>query len=348
MRRPTTMTWAEPRYSKRRVDRAGRALADRSLDRKRRREQIAIVSNFRASHALPLNELQETLREETHGSYDQPVVSQRIKRLPSIIRKLTQMPNMSLTQMQDIGGCRVVVASVDEVESLVSTYYTSIGPHQSRNHSDYINPPKCSGYRAFHIVSRYVNSSNPAFNGMRLEVQFRSELQHAWAMAVETFDLITRQSLKTGSGNPAELRFFALLGAWFAIKEHRPGVPGTPSDEMDLANEIRDIDATYHIITKFDGYRAALKVLGAPETDIEPGLYILHLNLHDRTIDPIRFNFKDYRTALSQYDSLEDDHANDSNHDVVLVSTEALTRAYPSYFGIASRFLDEIKPIVET
>lgn len=342
------MTWGEPRYSKRRVDRAGRALADRSLDREQRREQVAIVNNFRASHALPLNELQETLREETHGSYDKPVVSQRIKRFPSIMRKLTRQPMMSLTQMQDIGGCRVVVASVDEVESLVSTYYTSIGQHQSRNHSDYINPPKCSGYRAFHIVSRYVHTSNPAFNGMRLEVQFRSELQHAWAMAVETFDLITRQSLKTGSGDPAELRFFALLGTWFAINENRPGVPGTPSNEMDLAKEIRDIDARFHIVTKFDGYRAALSVLGDPETDIEPGLYILHLNLHDRTIDPIRFDFKDYKTALSQYDSLEGDHANDSNHDVVLVSTGALTRAYPSYFGIASRFLDEIKPIVET
>jgi hypothetical protein len=46
-------------------------------------------------------------------------VAQRLKRLPTILDKLTRIPTMSVTTMHDLGGCRVVFETVDEVEELV-------------------------------------------------------------------------------------------------------------------------------------------------------------------------------------------------------------------------------------
>jgi len=43
----------------------------------------------------------------------QAIIAQRLKRLPSIDAKLRQHASwMKLTQMQDIGGCRAIVRSV--------------------------------------------------------------------------------------------------------------------------------------------------------------------------------------------------------------------------------------------
>ena len=43
------------------------------------------------------------------------VVAERLKRLDSIIKKLEREPTMSLWTMQDLGGCRFIVPSVNEV-----------------------------------------------------------------------------------------------------------------------------------------------------------------------------------------------------------------------------------------
>jgi hypothetical protein len=130
-------------------------------------------------------------------------VSQRLKRVDRIIEKLGRFPQMQLETMEDIGGCRAVVASLDDLAALRSRITTVWGSAITRER-DYITKPKATGYRAVHIVV--------AFGGPTVEVQLRTRRQQAWARTVEAAETTSRTHLKDGIGDPATLRFLRDLG----------------------------------------------------------------------------------------------------------------------------------------
>jgi hypothetical protein len=69
------------------------------------------LQKFRALHSLPLIKANNGLRSrlETVG-IAHPRVSQRLKRMPTIISKLFREPTMQLNTIQDIAGCRQIKA----------------------------------------------------------------------------------------------------------------------------------------------------------------------------------------------------------------------------------------------
>src|SRR5690606_34815639 len=98
--------------------------------------------------------------------------------------------------------------------------------HTLVNEKDYISHPKDDdGYRGIHLNYRYKNIKNTHYDGLRIELQIRTKLQHIWATAVETVGIITSQSLKTREGEQRWIDFFALVSSAFAYKEDRPRVP---------------------------------------------------------------------------------------------------------------------------
>src|SRR5271166_4137199 len=127
--------------------------------------------------------------------------------------------------MQDLGGCRAIMASVNAVEQLYDLYHVGTGDlFESEGKLkcyDYIREPKSDGYRGIHVVGRYSARAqkNEAWNGHRIEIQLRSQLQHAFATAVETVTTFTRLPLKFGAGPVEWRRFFTLMGSAFAIRE---------------------------------------------------------------------------------------------------------------------------------
>lgn len=56
--------------------------------------------------------------------------------------------------------------------------------------------PRPSGYQPYHLIIRHREQ------GRLVEVQLRSQLPHAWAVAVESVGQTLGQSLKTGQGKP--------------------------------------------------------------------------------------------------------------------------------------------------
>jgi len=104
------------------------------------------------------------------------------------------------SQMQDIGGCGAVVSSVQAVRLLHERYKRSEIKHKLLSTDDYIAAPKTSGYRSLHLVYSYFSDRKKTHNGLRIEVQIRSSLQHAWATAVETVGTFIRQALKSSLG----------------------------------------------------------------------------------------------------------------------------------------------------
>jgi hypothetical protein len=115
-------------------------------------EARAILSNYRMAHAFPLNAVTVTVRKRALEVHPDAVVAQRHKRLPTILDKLERHPSMSVTTMQDLGGCRVVYESVAEVDRLVdSLRVLARSRNKVKRVYDYLRDdpgPRESGYAA--------------------------------------------------------------------------------------------------------------------------------------------------------------------------------------------------------
>src|SRR3954453_15169180 len=116
------MAWTEPAYPRGEVRRAGRTYIDPGATPEAREMALAVINNWRSSHSFPLNTLQVNLRNVSTQNDADPTTAQRIKRLPSIRHKLERIPGMKLSRMQDIGGGRAVLSSVDAVREVVEYY----------------------------------------------------------------------------------------------------------------------------------------------------------------------------------------------------------------------------------
>jgi hypothetical protein len=304
-----------------------------------RAKAIAITNNWRSSHAFPLNTLQMNLRRVARNFDSSVTVAQRQKRLPSIISKLSRLDWLSLADMQDLGGCRAVLTEVGEVEALAEYYLNASSMrHELVQQDHYIDKPKKSGYRSIHLIYAYQSDKNEIYNSLRIEMQLRSQLQHAWATAVETIDLFTSQALKSSTGEKRWLRFFALMSSALAVRESRPRVPGTPDDYRELIDELRSLAKRLQVIERLSGYAAAMQII--EDAPLESRFLILELDTINATLRVEHYN--NQIVATDAYNALETATADEPGRDIVLVRVEslgALRSAYPNYFADTSVFV---------
>ena len=201
------MTWTRLRHSRNGVNVAAQALVEYELLQnfdmevwQKYSNALPVINNWRASHSFPLNTFKIGLNRNADRIDGGSLTAQRIKRLSSISQKLQRFPNMKLSQMQDIGGCRAVMRSVDKVRELETVYKKSEVKHKLDHVDDYIMHPKASGYRGVHIIWRYHSDRQEYYNGFKIEMQLRSALQHSWATAVETVGTFLQQGTQIEPG----------------------------------------------------------------------------------------------------------------------------------------------------
>ncbi|MDE2466254.1 MAG: RelA/SpoT domain-containing protein [Alphaproteobacteria bacterium] len=258
------MEWAKPQYTRNQVDRAGTVIikplpVDWTTPEWREafaayRHAVEVVNNWRSAHSYPLNCFQTNLRTRARKTSQQPLVSQRLKRFESIHNKLSrkQTETMQLSQMQDIGGCRAVLPSCREVYELAESYRSSTRKFAQDlvgDGKDYIATPKPDGYRSLHLIYRWIGpNNNKSWDKLRIEIQIRSLNQHAWATALETVDILTKQALKANQGDEEWKRFFLLMSSVIAIGEKCPLVPGTPGEIRHLRQELSDLSRNLDVV----------------------------------------------------------------------------------------------------
>ena len=146
-------TYEIPRYSKRRVDRAGRRIGTPDQVE----EDLEVLENWRAAHANILNTFKALLYNRARHFNVQ--IAQRLKRRPTIIDKLTREPEMQLSRMHDIAGCRVILSDLYDLHAFREEMHNARVDHKRRGADDdrwnYIAKPKDSGYRGIHDVYTY-------------------------------------------------------------------------------------------------------------------------------------------------------------------------------------------------
>ena len=346
----TARHWIEPEYSKGEVDRTGRALSERERGDERERA-LDVLNNWRAAHAFPLNTFQNGLRAKSAEVSKRILVSQRLKRTESTVAKLERFPRMKLSRMQDMGGCRSVTENVEQIARLREGLRRSRMKHKRVREYDYMAQPQPSGYRGHHIVYSY-RGRNKAFNGLHIEVQLRSELQHAWAAAVEVVGAFMGQALKAGEGDSGWLRFFALAGASLALKEGGAPVPGTPSDPQELQRKTRRISESLNVSGRLREYRSLIRPrpVHRQVKGREARYYLLERNPSHQTTYVMEFGGgrREIARATEEYASAERRIGGVLGAEAVLVSADSLSavrRAYPSYYADTDRFLKELQMV---
>lgn len=193
-------------YSKTQVDKAGRGFAElisRIAEDSavledptvlvQAREMVPIIEWWRSEHAKPLSRVASNLGRYV-GEQGEPVVAQRLKRVPTIAGKLLREPSMKLSRMADIGGVRAIVPDQEAAYRIATRLQRNWSITRMR---DYVAEPKDDGYRALHLINRN--------QGRLVEIQLRTFSQDVWANIVERQSRTKFPGLKFGGG-PPELR----------------------------------------------------------------------------------------------------------------------------------------------
>lgn len=309
------------------------------------RKAYHIVENWRTCHALPLNAFRARLHQSARRREAGALIAQRLKRFSSLMNKLVREPAMKLSQMQDLGGCRAILSSIQAVDTLAHAWCKREPTFKCH---DYIRNPKDDGYRGIHIVARYhprIAEREP-WNGQRIEIQLRSRLQHAFATAVETVTTFTREPLKFGAGPPEWRRFFSLMGSAVALREGTRLVEGTPISTTELINELRELAKQLTVHKRLRGWTAALEVLPREKAKQFTWL-LLVLNLAENT-----FRVRGYPSRKkAAADLAELEQTGNKDIDAVLVwvpSARDLKAAYPNYYADTRDFLSALDTALAT
>lgn len=170
---------AQPALSKSRVDRIGDALRNGELSE----DVLYGLEAYRAEFTNAYRRVEHVLRDVL----DHQVTGRPAKSTVSIIDKLRRQKTR-LAQMQDIAGCRAIVANIHEQDRLVQAaevMFSDVTVDDKR-----ANPTH--GYRAVHLIVKDY--------GRPVEVQVRTMFQHFWAELSEKVADTYGHEIKYGQG----------------------------------------------------------------------------------------------------------------------------------------------------
>lgn len=333
------------KYTRNEINKAGKVLISPSPDLFELADAVTKVDDWRKQH-LPVlellsNQVSELLnKKEIHIAFS----SQRLKRMTSIKEKLIRTEGMGLGGVQDIGGARFVF---DDMETLLQakdiiTETSFIDFVLDHAPYDYIEKPKNSGYRSVHFVYKYVKPGDD-LDGLRIELQIRTKLQHDWATAVETAELISHSSLKASQGDQAWLDFFKLVSAIFAQKE------GQPVNESFKNYSEEQFCVEFYQMNQRNKFVANLQALvGAvsftEQQSFSGGYVLLLIDYNEKRVSIRHFNQDETNLANEQYAQIEKSIDKEKGAIVLVAVTDVkeLREAYPSYFLNAGEFISAL------
>lgn len=168
------------KISKSQIDRLGDRLKKGNISE----NDLRMLDQYRRSYSETYELVVEAIRTELSLA----PTGRPAKSTPSIAEKLRR-ESIRLTQIQDIAGCRIIVADIASQEIVVKAIsdlfkdVTIIDRRQQPSH----------GYRAVHLVVRY--------NEKLIEVQVRTALQQLWAELSEKFSDVSDPMIKYGGGD---------------------------------------------------------------------------------------------------------------------------------------------------
>lgn len=327
-------------YSNKEIERAGDALIKKNIQRDNPvlfRQSMDALSDWRAKHETTLEETTAKLKETSLTIDRKSIIVRRLKRTPSIIKKLNRFDAMKLRNMQDIAGCRSILSTTKNV------YKAKRVLNKKREYKikDYIQTPKPDGYRGIHLIGKFKNKQTK--KSYSVEIQLRSKVQHSWATAVEIIDLFTQQALKSNEGKQDWLDFFRHISAGFSMLE------GTrPTDLDDAMHECARLSQKLDVYKKFEGYAQSFKLIDDHVKNNGEGYNLITINFSIKSVTIDSFPLREFERATQEYLTAEKNAASKNFLVVALVSSDSienLKEAYPNYFADSALFVFNLRSV---
>lgn len=299
----------------------------------------SILDAWRREHLTPLTEitlkLQDWLRDFGKDYY----LAQRLKRRPQIVRKLSRL-SVRLSQLQDVGGCRIILESNTNVDEFIrfidlkvkKTKYFSI-----LRQTDYRAKGRDStGYRAVHLILER--------NELKVELQLRSNIQHYWCESIERTSVIYGQHLKEGQGDNIVIKYFKLTSDAFHELERgqRPSDHDTNEiDRLKVQAEaiIRESD-THNVFSSRvnnDFIRAMISRESATRTNFNNWTVVF--NWKEGRFMSWELTERDPTKAVMKYSEYEKQWPATDGYEVVMIGSSnvaTVQKTHSHYFGIES------------
>jgi len=320
--------------SRSRIDKAGQALAKAKY-----RDEAEFIELEEAFDEYRIGDLQLEL-QHLLTNYGAPYyIAQRLKRKPQIVRKLNRL-SVRLTQLQDIGGCRIIVqnnADVDKLHNYLIAKVEAQHVFTIQRSTDYRDQGRDdTGYRALHVMLKRA--------GVHLELQIRSRIQHYWSESIERTSVIYGYHLKENEGDPQVIGYFKNLSdVFFEIEAGRQ-----PSIDKRLkVDELRD--SCEQIIQQSERHKVfdsfvnedIIRTLTEKESKNSAGLnnWILVFDWNAGAFVSWDIVSRNPSDAVNSYVEYERMFPVEAGYEVVLVgSSEVATvrQTHSHYFGIES------------
>ena len=237
--------------------------------------------------------------------------------------------------MDDVAGCRLIFPSRTTLVAFRKEFHRARFGHKLKNDVskyDYIAKPKTDGYRGIHDVYEY-NVSSPGgkpYNGLLLELQYRTIYQHAWATSVEIIGMITENQPKFHAGDERHIEFFRLASEIIARAYERSNSCYPDMKDRELARRFRRIDSEINVLRTLRGLVTSTETMGSRKN------VILSFS-REGTLD--LFSYAKGADALRKYFQLE---KLQNGSDIVLVKGDTgadIRLAYKSYFSDPNDFV---------
>lgn len=332
-------------YSKTQIKRAGEVLVIDDFGTTQAEVQLdalMALSYWRACHLEPLNNAVKEIDNIVRPKHRSLIVAKRLKRTPSIITKLKRNPGMGLHRMQDIGGCRVILNSIRQVNQVRRSLRDEC--KVEFRVKDYLKKPKEDGYRGIHLIGKFPGKK--IGENYEIEIQLRSKIQHAWATAVEIVDLFTNQKLKSNNGRPEWQQFFSVTSEAMAALDRGK----TDSHRHDDAcKEVWKLAEQLRVVERFASFNTSLKILEQQGVKGVEGYYLLNIDTTRSTLKYTFYPIENYDTAVDEYLLNEKVSLKAPDQVVALVSTDSLSglkEAYPNYFADSGVFVEHLQTIM--
>ena len=315
-------------------------------------EDLQKLSDFRAEHSKIIKSFVWSLRSIINNkkiklsNRNRIIISQRLKRLPSIIGKLKRFPELRLSRMQDLAGARIILPNIKDTEEVANYLKNKVYKQKDKNNflfvreKNYILEPKEDGYRSIHQIFKYQGKKESQLEGYQIELQIRTRLQHQWATSVEIIDSIKQQSLKTGGGDAYYREFFKLSSKLMEYIEFKKDM----NEISDKIKRLSDLDKEFNILKTLSSLRVVTKELEGIKSK---EYLILILDYKGNTVRYIPV----FEENISRDYLMYEQEYKGENNNVVSVSVENLKnlkKAYPNYFLDASEFVTTLEKYINT
>jgi hypothetical protein len=312
------------------------------------RQAFNVANSWRDSHAFPMLSIRLSALYHLRGT--SRISAARLKRMQAVRGKLRRLTWLNFDEMQDLGGCRIILPTIADVQGLSITL-KKVFRHELAKEDDYILKPKKSGYRSHHLIWRYAGRRrNKVFDGRSIELQVRTSLEHSWATTIEAVGLYRGEPLKNFQGSDEWLRFFTLMSADFAASEACAVPDGTP-DTYARHREIRELAKELDAISILETVSNAFQGSDIPlDQGYKPSHFLIRYNRATRKVSVTPYNIRSKATHSYDLAEAPSNKSESDNESIVLVEVgkiESLRDAYPNYFGDVERFKENLKEIVQ-